>query len=137
MIQVFEPYWKWEDFIHGMYDIPAREDTERLAALAEGLLGDCCRFGAVARQVVQAWPTAAAVNLTAMGSNRRAWVGQASCSFSFGSPEITTRVAWKNLTQNQRDSANDVADEVIREYEREYCALHRRVEMSRLFGRDS
>ena len=86
MIQVFEPYWKWEDFIHGMYDIPARHDIERLAALSEGLLGDCCRFGAVARQVVQAWPTSAAVNLTAMGGNRRAWVGQAIVASNAISP---------------------------------------------------
>ena len=137
MIQVFEPYWKWECFQNGMYDAPASAELDRLAMLAASLLRDCIGFGSTARHMVEAWPTSSAVHLTAVGTNRRSWVGQASCCFQHGVPEIATRAAWKSLTERERDSANDVADEVICEYERERSEIHRRMATSRLFGRDS
>jgi len=137
MTQVFEPYWKWEDFQHGMYEVPSADDVDRLAMLARSLLGDCIAFGSAARQMIETWPIASSVHLTAVGTNRRSWVGQASCCFAHGVPEIATRAAWKSLTERERDSANDVADEVICEYERERSEIHRRLATSRLFGRDS
>lgn len=137
MIQVFEPYWKWEDFHSGMYEVPASADVDRLAMLAGSLLSDCGAFGSAARQMIEAWPVASAVHLTAVATNRRSWVGQASCCFIHGVPEIATRAAWKALTERERDSANDVADEVISEYERERSEVHRRLATARLFGRDS
>ena len=137
MIQVFEPYWKWEDFLNGMYEVPAAADVDRLAMLAGSLLRDCVAFGAAARQMVKEWPVASEVHLTAAATNRRSWVGQASCCFIHGVPEIATRAAWKALTERERNLANDVADEVISEYERERSEVHRRLAVSRLFGRDS
>lgn len=137
MTEVFAPYWEWEDYMHGMYEPPEAGDLERLAGLAASMLSDAGWFGATARQVVEAWPVASAVNLTSRTSNRRAWVGQASCSFGLRVPEVATRAAWKTLAQGVRDVANDVADEVIREYERERAEIHRNVVTARLFGRDS
>jgi hypothetical protein len=137
MIQVFEPYWKWECFQSGMYNPPASTDVEQLATMAASLLRDCGAFGSTARQMVEAWPISSAVHLTAVATNRRSWVGQASCCFLYCVPEIATRSAWKALTERERDSANDVADEVICEYERERSEIHRRLADSRLFGRDS
>jgi hypothetical protein len=137
MIQVFEPYWKWECFQHGMYEAPEADDLDRLAMLSVSLLRDCISFGASSRQMVESWPVSSAVHLTAVGTNRRSWVGQASCCFAHGVPEIATRCAWKAMTERERDLANDVADEVIREYERERSEVHRRMATARLFGRDS
>lgn len=137
MIQVFEPYWKWEDFQNGMYEVPSACELDRLAMLAASLLRDCIAFGSTARQMIEAWPVASAVHLTAVATNRRSWVGQASCCFIHRVPELATRCAWKALTDQERDCANDVADEVICEYERQRSEVHRRMVDSRLFGRDS
>lgn len=137
MIEVFAPYWEWEDYANGMYEIPTTGDMNRLSGLAASMLSDAGWFGATARQVIQAWPVAAAVNLTSRSGNRRAWVGQASCSFGLRVPELATRAAWKTLTQDIREVANDVADEVISEYERERAEIHRGMVTARLFGRDS
>lgn len=133
MEEVFAPYWEWEDYIAGMYGHP-KGNTAVLELLACGLLCDPGRFGASARSVVAEWPVAAAVNLTSRTTNRRAWVGQAACFHTHGVPEAVTRMAWKSISAVARDAANDVADEVIREYERCRGEVHRTMEKSRLFG---
>jgi hypothetical protein len=135
MNQIFEPYWKWEDFQHGMYEVPALADVELLACLSMGLLTDCERFAAAGQRLLLEWPTAAGVNLTNLGTNRRAWIGQAACCLECSVPEIATRAAWKQLTDAQRVAANGIADEVIRGYERERHSVHQEVGAAWLFGR--
>jgi hypothetical protein len=137
MNQIFEPYWKWEDFQHGMYDAPKPADIDGLVAAAAGILSCPQAFRLAASRMVEAWPVAAAVNLTNISTNRRAWIGQATCSHAAGVPEIVTRSAWKDLTDDQRCKANEVADEVIREYERKSRAVHQGVGGPRLFGWDT
>lgn len=133
MRQVFEPYWKWEDFKNGMFDPPPAKDFESLAKRAAELLADSKRFLSLCRLVVKGWPVATAVNLTNTKTNRRAWLGQAACCFDGRVPEIATRAGWKLLTDDERAKANQVADEVIYEYEVASNEIHRGVEVSRLF----
>lgn len=137
MRQIFEPYWKWEDFQNGMYDTPPAAESLRLCELATSLLSDPLAFAVACREVCTKWPVATAVNLTNVGANRRAWLGQAACSLVHNVPELATRSAWKNLTDEQRCQANQLADEAIREYEAASRAVHRSVESPWLFGRDT
>lgn len=137
MKQIFEPYWKWEDFQHGMYTPPTAADADSLRVRATTLLSNANAFGETCRQMIAAWPVATAVNLTNPHTNRRAWMGQAACCYAFNVPEIVTRDAWKELTDEQRARANQVAEEVIREYEAASAGVHRNVGGPWLFGGDS
>jgi hypothetical protein len=135
MIQVFEPYWKWEDFQNGMYEVPTSRDLPGLAAAAKSLLGDATAFESVCRQMVEAWPVAASVNLTNVNANRRAWMGQAACSYHAKVPETATRVAWKELSNDEREAANEAAEMVIHEYECKGRGVLEDMADSWLFGR--
>lgn len=135
MNRQWHPYWQWEDYLAGMYEPPATEHLDRLASDAVAVLASPCEFLGWASRVIKEWPIAAAHNLTAVGGNRRAWVGQAACCLARGVPEIATRAAWKQLSQDQQDTANAVADEVIRAYETAGSRLHRDVGGTGLFGR--
>ena len=137
MRREWAPYWEWEDWKAGMYEVPPSSDASRLAIVAAGLLSDSVAFNAAARQAVAAWPVAAAVNLTAVGSNRRSWVGQAACCYRSGVPELATRLAWKTLTEPQKELANEVAEQVIRDYERTRREVRFTVAESGLFVRDT
>jgi hypothetical protein len=135
MIQVFEPYWKWEDFQNGMYEVPASREMSALAQAAKSLLGDVRAFEPVCRQMVAAWPVAASVNLTNTNANRRAWMGQAACSYHASVPETATRMAWKELSNDQREAANEAAERVINEYERKGRGVLEDMAEPGLFGR--
>lgn len=134
MRQIFEPYWKWEDFQNGMYDTPSAAESPLLCERAASLLSNSAEFAAACRDVFSRWPVATAVNLTNIGTNRRAWLGQAACSLIHNVPELATRAAWKDLTDDQRCKANQIADEAIREYEAKSGAVHRSVGGPWLFG---
>ena len=137
MRQIFEPYWKWEDFQNGMYDPPSAADVLALCERSVALLSNPRAFAAACRDVFDKWPVATAVNLTNMSTNRRAWLGQAACSLVHNVPELATRSAWKDLSDEQRCHANQVADEAIREYEATSEAVHQVVGSAGLFGWDT
>ena len=133
MKRIFKPYWEWEDYLNGMYEVRHGADQEYLTALAFDLLGDCIRFRKACNGLIDNWPVSVQVNLSNVKCNRRAWLGQAACCYVHSVPEIFTRNAWKMLTNNQRISANEVAGEVIREYEKECREIHRDMGEARLF----
>jgi hypothetical protein len=119
---VFHPYTVWEDWQAGMWEPPAdvTVDMERAAHI----LGTPAVFRDAARTMLDEWTAAAEHNLTTnVGSNRYAWVGQATCCHLAGVPEGATRAAWWTLTPAEQVAANRVAAEVIAEWEvgREEC----------------
>jgi hypothetical protein len=116
--RVWHPYTDWEDYRAGMYG-PAK-DFMRERGLSIDLLRDAT--GALPdamMDAVLAWPIAAEHNLTDTGSNRRSWVGQAACCLAHDATEFATCSAWWELSDDQRDAANAVADTVIARWERE------------------
>lgn len=117
MKQIYYPYWDWEDFQNGMYTYENKEEAVTLIGIAKDLLSSPVDFGEGAREMIFNWPKATAHNLTNRSINRKAWIGHATCCFIHDVPEVLTRIAWSELTQEQRDKANQIAEEVIRDYE--------------------
>lgn len=72
--------------------------------------------------VSQNWKISAEHNLSNTNRNRQAWLGQAACCFSHGAPEYITKLAWNNLTEKEQKIANDVADDVIKDWEQKYLS---------------
>lgn len=124
MKQIFHPYWLWEDYQNGFYNIEVNySETEEyaLATQARDLLADSERFREVALKVVVEWHYSTEQNLSNAARNRQAWVGQAACCYELKVPDWITKFGWRMLTIEQQNEANSVADSVIEKWEVSIC----------------
>lgn len=120
--QVWHPYWLWEDAL--MYH-PADKDTRgEQVNHAIKLLSDPKHFEMVARWMILAFPYACEHNLTNPAMNKIAYIGQASCYYAYGVKEEETREAWRYLTEEQRERANQTAQRVLNDWESKYIKNH-------------
>lgn len=117
MERYYARYELWEDYKNGMFDKPIELEREQLVASAKVLLSNCSDFENAAKNVLADWVISSAVNLTNKSENRRAWIGQAACSYIHKVPEILTRQAWAQLSEKQRADANKIADKIIKHFE--------------------
>lgn len=114
--RVWHHHDKWEDYKAGQYAL--RYDNEMVGAgLATDLLRDPDGLWAAMSAVIREWPHATAVNLSHTSQNRQAWLGQAACCWNHGVPDFVTKQGWHQLTQDEQNQANDIADSVIAEWE--------------------
>lgn len=120
ILRVFHPYTKWEDHHFGMYQNFAFMDEPSLIKDCELTLRCAPWLEEGMKFVSHNWKYAAEHNLTNTSRNRRAWLGQAACCFYHGAPEYLVKQAWWNLSDEQRNQANAVADEVIQDWESKY-----------------
>lgn len=102
-----------EDHLNGMYVPTVRDEHIQLAG---ALLTDPDQFYETGLEMTRSWPIAARHNLEFLWSGRRAWVGQASCSYQASVTAATTRVAWGRLNAKEQRGANRVADQIIRAF---------------------
>lgn len=127
MKQFFAPYFCWEDFKNGMYNIPTFEQEKEEVENAIKMLCDVNLFDETCKSIIDKWIISAKINLTNINCNRRAWLGQAACSFKFKSSEISTRSAWGLITEQQRIEANFIADKWIKIFEQNYERENRKI----------
>jgi hypothetical protein len=120
MQRIFHHYEKWEDYLNGMYDCLEITEDNKNIDLAITMLSDNNLFLNTCENVLINWPIATEVNLTNKSSNRKAWLGQASCSYHFKVPEMYTRIAWSKLTEQQQIEANNIAEFAIQYFELSY-----------------
>jgi len=92
-------------------------DVDLLIEKSFDLLSEADAFEEACRQVLKAWPYSTEHNLSARCMNRKAWIGWAACCVQHGSTEYTTRNAWRLLSNEQQEAANNAAQKVIKEWE--------------------
>lgn len=114
--QVWTPYWEWEDWVNGMW---AKGDVSSLSVAIE-FTGDHLKYGAAMKEVVNKWPRTMLNSLTNPSINKRAFLGHCAVSYKLGIPESITRMAWKELTDEQRFLADKVAQETVDEWKESY-----------------
>jgi hypothetical protein len=119
--QRFFPYWMWEDFKAGMYKQTKPDELDGSVAKAVVILGDAELCESSMRRCVNEWKHAASENLSDATKNRRPWLGRACCCIQAGVRDDAVRIAWWQLTEEQRDIANKIADMIIREWEKQHA----------------
>lgn len=119
MKRIYHHYLKWEDYLNGLYSMDQVDNIEEIVGKCADLLKNCDAFYLVMLNVIKDWSISAEVNMTNISRNRQAWLGQSSCCYKFNAPEYVTKIAWRGLTKEQQDKANDTADIVIYEWEKE------------------
>jgi len=132
MNKISYPYHLWEDFINGMFSL-SHPSPDTAIEQAQDLLRDPEMFFKVGIKVMADWPISSDENLSNASANRRAWIGQASCCYWTGVPETLTRKAWGRLSHNEKAIANNVADKIIRIYERRNRSIHQGLGIEMLF----
>ena len=131
MRRIYHPYWVWEDI--GMWRRVWGKEREVFLATAIEFTGNATAYGEAMMQVIDRFPIAAEHNLTDTAQNRQAWIGHAACYLRHELPEDIVREAWGQLTDEQRDAANAVADIAIAEWESQHAeknqVLHQQLEI--------
>mgnify|MGYP005645738439 CR=1 FL=1 len=119
MKRIYHHYKYWEDYHAGMYECANMIEGHELVGAAAKLLSSRDQFYRAAKEMITAWPYASEHNLTNTDTNRKSWIGQATCCHRYGCPMDLTIIGWRELTDEQRASANAIATQVIKEYETE------------------
>lgn len=116
LLERWRPYWLWECYHNGMWD-SERKDVNRIQDCAK-LLSNPVRCMAAMIRALNEFPISAEQHLS-KPSGRRPWIGQAACCAELGATEEETRVAWNfYMTPAAQDKANEIADEVIAQWEK-------------------
>ncbi len=108
--RIYTHYKIWEDWKSGMFSKQA-ESRERIAK-SLSVLGnpDVCKVAM--EKVIKEWPVSTAVNLSIPGC-QRPWLGRAARCIYFGIAENITRIAWWQLSIEEQNKANEIADNII------------------------
>ena len=117
MKRIYYRFDRLEECDAGMWRITTSFERPRLILLASSLLSSESRFDEACKKVFEEWPMSVEYNMTAYGSNRIAWLGQAACCIYSSVPEECTRMAWGKITQTSRDKANHIANSAIERWE--------------------
>lgn len=139
--RTYVPYWEWEDWQSGMWRKLPKDQEEEFLRKAIDFTGDHVRYGEAMKEVVWKWNRTMLNSLTNTSINRRAFLGHCAVQMKINCPEYITRMAWKELTDEQRYLADKVAQETIDYwiecYERKDSRIHRGVAVQVLLQWDS
>lgn len=124
--RVYHHYSKMEEFHSVMWKQIPVEHREQAIQRSGDLMRDDYAFEAACDRAIAEWPNSAEANLTASVINHQAWLGHAACCINHGASEDLTRQAWRTLTQDQQDAANQAADRSIDKWRQAYAAANPR-----------
>lgn len=116
MERIYHHYEKWEDYKNGMYNECREGRSERVKRAAE-ILGNPKECEEAMNKVINEWKKSTEYNLSNIGVNRKAWLGQAACSCYANIHEDETREAWGIMTEEQRVKANKIAQNIINRWQ--------------------
>jgi len=117
MKRIWKNYNLWEDYKSGMY---STEKQDELIPVIVDFFSDKKLFLETCFYILENWSNCIDHNLSYASSNRQSYLGQAACAFKFKANIKTTTKAWLLLPKEKQDYANQLADEIIRIYEKYY-----------------
>ena len=126
MKRIWHNYKKWED-LEMWRIVPKQEEKEFLKQAIE-FTGNTDLYGQWMLKVILNWKYSCEHNLTNSSINQKAWVGHAATQMAIDCPEYITRMAWKELTQDQQDRANKKAETAIKLWNIYYAKANRKLD---------
>lgn len=114
--RIYHHYTKCEEYQTNMWlSVPVSE-RQALIDQSYNLMLDFDGFYNAMKRVITEWKFSCEAAFTASVINHQAWIGHAGCALNHNAPEELTRLAWRQLAQEQQDLANLAADKVINEW---------------------
>lgn len=121
MERIYHPYNLWEDYKVGFYDnISGRNKQEMIESVVR-LFSDAQLTEAYMRKVITDWPFSCEHNLSNLSMNRIAYLGQAACCIYAKVPSTITMEAWSKVDQKDRNKADIIAEQIIKQWEGKYA----------------
>lgn len=120
MKRIYHHHDKWEEHKYGMWRKVSPEEEKTFFDWAVTFTGNTELYGAWMMKVVEQWRYSCEQNLSNRSINRQAWIGHAACALANECPEYIVRLAWWQLTEEQRVDANKKADKAIATWEEKH-----------------
>lgn len=116
VIQIYKPYWLWEDFLNGFYNTSFDGNLDEVYEF----MCNVSLFELSMIDVVINWPNSMLHNLTNSHINRIAYIGQCAVNYKMRAPSLVTKCQWKLLPSNIQKLANESARIVLNLWIDEY-----------------
>jgi hypothetical protein len=113
--RIFYHHDLWECWKQGLYRNGRKDESKVKQSLI--ILNSIENCGQSFQRVILDWHYSSQVHLSNKSINRQAWIGQASCCLNHGSNEDETKIAWNQLSTEEQNRANQIADYYIRKFE--------------------
>lgn len=117
MKQVYIKYWKWECYKSGMWSKVDKKTESKMLDLSIKFTGNHILYGEAMSEVIYVWKNTMINHLTNTSINRRAFLGHCAVFYKLQIPEYIVRIAWKSLTDKQRQLADYQAELNIKKWE--------------------
>lgn len=114
MNRIYHHYEKWECYKNGMW---IKTNNEIQLNKAIEFTSNYLEYGKSMNDVINYWFYSCENFLSNKSINRKAYLGHCAVSFKFKISENITRLAWKYLTKEQQDLANNEAENNIKLWE--------------------
>lgn len=119
MKRIHHRYENWECYKNGFFkNVSGQEKTEKIKKVIE-LFSDAKKTRIFMNKVIDEWIKSCEHNLSNLGLNRIAWLGQSACCIYAKIPYKITMESWRLVDEKHRIIACNIADELIKEYEQE------------------
>lgn len=117
MKRIYHDYRNWECYNNGMYILREKDLKVDYVDGCLTLFKNTKELKKQMERTIKEWHYSTQQNMTNKSMNRQAWLGQAACNIYLKATEEETRSAWWLLNDEEREKANCVADEVIKQWE--------------------
>ena len=121
MNRIYHSYDKWEDYKAGFYGgLLLNDKIDHVSKVVE-LFSSAELTEQYMLRVINEWKYSCEHNLTNPSMNRVAYLGQAACCLFASVPSTDTMKYWKNVSQECRDKADEIAEKTIKIWESRYA----------------
>jgi len=117
MERIYHRYENWECFKAGFFRNVSGEEKQQLELKVVELFSNPEKTEYFMRRIIAEWINSSEHNLTNISLNRVAWLGQAACCFYAKIPYSITMNNWRNVPDDFKIIACNIAEKIIKEYE--------------------
>lgn len=117
MDRIYHHYENWECFKNGFFNNVSGKEKEIKKQSVIDFFTDKDLVKKYMDLVIEKWTYSCEHNLTNMGLNRVAWLGQSACCIYNSIPYKITMEQWRFIPEIDRVKACEIAEELIKEYE--------------------
>lgn len=96
-----------------MWEQTTKKEIETCLNDAIEFTGNHIKYGNAMLSVINNWKYGIEHHLTDNNINKKPYIGHSACNFKFGWSEGLVRMAWGYLTDEQRNLANNQAEQYI------------------------
>lgn len=121
------PFYEWETYINGMYNSIDPKNYNSMKECARKILTSDIFLIDGSKMIIE-YKKSCSTFLNNKNINKLAFIGQATCCYCYGVPEIITKEVWKELSNEQKNKANNIAKIILLKYEKENKRLYSKME---------